>query len=85
MRQNKVNHVSDCRWTIAQPTPDQHQSLQQGMWDRCEEEAHLKQVVALELLVSPFEQQLDWLSQLLALQGGVLGNRIQRAPVQPPS
>ena len=55
------------------------------MWDRCEEEAHLKQVVALELLVSPFEQQLDWLSQLLALQGGVLGNRIERAPVQPPS
>lgn len=44
--------------------------------DRCKEEAHLKQVVTLELLVSPFEEQLDRLSQLVALQGGVLGDCI---------
>lgn len=83
MRQNKVNDVSNCRWTAHSGSTSK---LTAGdVRPMCEEEAHLKQVVALELLVSPFEQQLDWLSQLLALQGGVLGNRIERAPVQPPS
>ena len=61
---------------MLQPIPKQLQSLQQGTCDRCKQERHLKQVVTLELLVSPFEEQLDWLSQLQALQGGVLGDRI---------
>ena len=46
--------------------------------------AHLVEVVCLELLVCPLEEQLDGLLQVGAFRGGVAGHRVQSPPVQPP-
>ena len=45
---------------------------------------HLKEVVSLELLVGPLEEQFDGLLQVRTSGSGIRGHRVCSTPVQPP-